>query len=384
MIEIKDKSTCYGCYACINACPRGCLTMQEDAEGFRYPVVDRKMCTECGLCLNLCPVPVTKDTPGVLGTPQAYAAHALDEDLRARSASGGIFAVLAQGIIRENGVVFGVVAPALDQAMHVKAVTVADLEPMQNSKYLQSDVGLAFRATRKALQEGRRVLFSGTPCQVAGLQRFLGKSWDRLITCDLLCHGVPSAKVYRYYLAAEAKRYGSPLVARARSKQVGWRPSTFALNLMDGRQVVERLADSDYRKGYLANLFQRPSCYTCPFARLPRSADLSLGDYFAYRGTHDNRGLSVVTVNTEKGAAIWTTIRSSVWQEACPMDDAVRDNEHLAKAPQGNCFRPAFFRRLTAENYLRVMNAYVKPNLWRKLYRRACRVCADWGAEIDA
>lgn len=345
--------------------------MVEDEEGFRYPsVVRASICTGCGLCIRVCPNMGVKEQRSRLDRPLAYIAYSPDDEIRALSASGGIFSSVAQKILRKGGVVFGVVADGIDSAKHIKAVTIEELKPQCNSKYIPSNVGMIFRETDKELRSGRTVLFSGTPCQIAGLLSYLGGERENLVTCDLMCHGIPSEMVYRKYLSMLYKKYGSYPVRKFRDKRYGWRPCVFTVRFENGTEISETSANSLFHRAYVNNLFQRPSCYTCRFSSIPRVADISLGDYFAYKGPVDNKGLSLVTINTAKGMMIFNEIKETLSCVECDLNIALKDNEHLGGAPRLNYFRRFFFRDLNEENYESVIKRYVHLNLFQKIYNR--------------
>ena len=197
MIRITDKSQCCGCEACVQRCPKQCITLHEDNEGFLYPLVDQTVCVDCKLCENVCPVL----TPYADRKPlQVLAAINIDEKIRMESSSGGIFTLLAESIIKEGGVVFGARFDDEWQVMLDFTESIDGLAAFRGSKYVQARTKSTYKQCEKFLKEDRKVLFTGTPCQIAGLHHYLRKDYNNLITCDFVCHGVPSPKVWRMYL----------------------------------------------------------------------------------------------------------------------------------------------------------------------------------------
>lgn len=197
MLQLTDKQDCCGCHACASVCARQCITMQEDNEGFLYPVVDASTCTDCGLCEKVCPV-INQDEPRK--PLKVYAAKNRNEEIRRQSSSGGIFTPLAESVIRDGGVVFGAKFDKDWNVVHAWTDTIEGITDFRGSKYVQSTIGDAYREAREFLKQGRKVLFSGTPCQIAGLRKFLRKEYDNLLAVDVVCHGVPSPLVWRKYL----------------------------------------------------------------------------------------------------------------------------------------------------------------------------------------
>ena len=198
MIEIKEKSSCCGCEACVQCCPKQCLTMHEDCEGFLYPQVDESSCIDCGLCEKVCPVIHQNASQEPLSS---YIAINPNEEIRLKSSSGGIFTLLAEKIIAEGGVVFGARFDENWDVVHAWTDTIEGLAPLCGSKYVQSRIGNTYNEAKDFLKQGRKVLFSGTPCQIAGLKKFLRKEYANLLTVDFICHGVPSPGVWRRYLS---------------------------------------------------------------------------------------------------------------------------------------------------------------------------------------
>lgn len=194
MIHITDKSKCCGCNACVQRCPKQCIAMREDEEGFLYPKVDVAVCIDCGLCEKVCPV-INQNVPKE--PLQVFAAKNKNEDQRLRSSSGGVFILLAENIIKQGGVVFGARFDKNWEVEHGYAETLEELEPLMRSKYVQSRIGNTYKEAEMFLKQGRKVLFVGTSCQIAGLHKFLRKEYENLLTVDFICHGVPSPGVWR-------------------------------------------------------------------------------------------------------------------------------------------------------------------------------------------
>ena len=206
MVNIKEKKECCGCNACVQICPKQCITMFPDIEGFLYPQVDFNICIDCGLCIKVCPV-INQDEPRL---PLAvYAAKNKNEEIRLKSSSGGIFTLLAEKIIKEGGVVFGARFDENWEVIHAYTETIEGLEYFRGSKYVQSVIGDNLKKAKQFLEEGRKVLFSGTPCQIAGFKKYLRKKYENLLTVEVVCHGVPSPKVWRDYIEYKRAKRGT-------------------------------------------------------------------------------------------------------------------------------------------------------------------------------
>lgn len=312
MIEITNPNNCAGCYACYNVCPKHSIELVADSEGFRYPIVDEKRCINCHLCEQVCPYINLSVKGDTLKKPEIFTIRSKREKVLDHSASGGVFYELACEVIRHGGVVFGVVwGDRYDIVYHKSARTIDELSDMQGSKYVQSDVKYCYKEAKELLNKGTMVCFSGTPCQIAALFTFLQKDYDNLITCDLICHGVPSPIVLQKYLEEIEKDKGKRIVGYYRDKLSGWAPASYTAVFEDGT-ILSGMKNNAYSKLFTYyNAQQRKSCYACRFSRSPRIADISLGDYFVQKNAidikgneviaKDNKGLSLITINTQQG-----------------------------------------------------------------------------------
>lgn len=376
MINIKKATDCYGCYACANICPKNCITMAEDNEGFRYPVTDIEKCMDCGTCNSVCPKGSYAELTNRAFQPEAYAGYAIDEKIREGSATGGLFHTLAKYIceFRGGGYTFGVTGSCMTEVAHRMAASEEEVAPMCNSKYLQSKVGFAYRETKKALEEQKPVLFSGTPCQIAGLLKYLGKPYPNLYTVDLICHGVPSARVFRTYMSEISSLRGKKVTDFYRDKSVGWRPVHFTFVFEDGSRDTVSGVENLYNRGFAANLFQRPSCYQCEWASVPRVGDITLGDWFGgdkYKlHDPDNKGLSMIVVNTEKGGKLLDAVGSELFLKRYPVEDAVRESEHLAASPRDNPFRSFFFSRFNKQGFTAAARIVLPTKFWPRVRKK--------------
>lgn len=313
MIKIIDKTQCCGCHACVQCCPKQCIIMHEDGEGFLYPKVDTRICIECGLCEKVCPViqQGAEHTPLVV-----YASLNKEESVRSVSSSGGMFTPLAEQVLKEGGVVFGARFDEKWEVVHDYTEQVEGLAAFRGSKYVQSRIGDSYRKAEHFLRVGRKVLFSGTPCQIAGLKRYLRKEYDNLLAVDILCHGVPSPKVWRRYLHElngmffHNKEIQSIGGVNFRDKRTGWRQYTFSVVSAEKTSSgMQEYAESYYRnifmQGFLADLYLRPSCYACPSKKGKSGSDLTIADYWGVRRVlpeiDDDKGVGLVLVNTDKG-----------------------------------------------------------------------------------
>lgn len=306
MIHIKKKQDCCGCAACVQVCPKQCIEMRADNEGFFYPKVCTVNCINCDLCEKVCPV-INKNESRV--PVNTVAAINTDENVRMKSSSGGIFSLLAKIVIEQDGVVFGVRFDNEWNVIHDYIDKEEDLDHFCGSKYVQSHIGNAFSQVRSYLQAGRMVLFSGTPCQVAGLYKYLRKDYGNLVTVDFVCHGVPSQKVWQSYLNYELKmkqgqtgegEFKSFKKISFRNKTNGWKKYNIELIFSDSQRYMQYFAENPYMIGFINNLYLRPSCYHCAFRSFRSHSNFTLADFWGVENIHpeidDDKGVSVLFV----------------------------------------------------------------------------------------
>lgn len=294
MIDIKDKADCDGCGACSEKCPSHCICMTEDDKGFIYPKTDQKNCINCGLCNKVCPISSHK-TSADNHIGKAYASYNKDGEKRKTASSGGIFQALAEYVIKRNGCVFGVKFDHEWNTCHECASNEEEIEPLKRSKYIQSRTNGTFFKAKETLESGRIVLYTGTPCQIAGLKAYLGKEYDNLICMDFICHGVASPKIWQKYI--EEKRYGlarhyhikdkSKIVLKSvnfRDKRISWRmfnlTMTFCINGKDFVETTSPVWEDDYMQAFLKDYANRPSCFNCKFRSGRSGSDLTIGDFW--------------------------------------------------------------------------------------------------------
>ncbi len=298
---LKNMDLCYGCNACVNKCPKSAITMQPDECGFLYPVIDTKKCVDCKLCQKTCPAASTYY--GNSDTPEAYALAA-SEDVLYNSSSGGVFTLLAEEVLRSGGYVAGASYDENLVVRHELIFSLEDLDRIRRSKYVQSDTRMTFKETEVLIKSGKPVLYVGTPCQIAGLLKFLGKNYDNLLTVDLICHGVPSPQYLANYLD---KHHDVSQIADVEFRtRDGW---GVGLNVVmkDGTNINLPNMQSSYMKGFLKDITLRKSCYTCKYTCLPRKGDLTIGDLWSASkmklDVPHQKGISVILANNAKGKA---------------------------------------------------------------------------------
>ncbi|HPW74771.1 MAG TPA: Coenzyme F420 hydrogenase/dehydrogenase, beta subunit C-terminal domain [Kiritimatiellia bacterium] len=340
---------CTGCSACSAICPESCVALLPDREGFLRPHVDSARCLRCGLCTKICP----GLHPGLPARePVAvYAAQNTCAAVREESSSGGVFSLLAERVLERGGVVFGAGCDATFRVVHQEVEDAADLARLRGSKYVQSDMNDIFRRVRQHLGAGRQVLFSGSPCQVAGLRAFLGKVFDRLLCVDFVCHGVPSPRVFELWKRRLEKRSRSAITGISfRNKACGWRQFSFAATFADGRTYRETVKEELYLRGFLSNLFLRPACHACRFKEMKSGSDLTLADYWGVEKRfpcfRDNRGTSLVLANSAKGVEAFRSCASGVEFRDSDYAHAVACNPSIVRSSRPHPDRARFFARL--------------------------------------
>lgn len=347
MEELCAKEACTGCHACANVCPQACVAMEADAEGFWYPKVDAACCTDCGLCRNHCPV--LQADAAQARTPEAYACIYPDEAVRAESSSGGFFTLLAGHVLERGGAVFGAAFDDAFGVAHRWAETLEAARAFRGSKYVQSRIGGAYRQAERFLQAGRQVLFTGTPCQIGGLNAYLAKPYDNLLAADIVCHGVPSPLVWKRYLAEIAQGKAIRRV-NFRDKRAGWRRFSLVVEFTDGSSYSNAFRDDLYVQGFLRDLYLRPSCYGCRYKTAARRSDFTIADFWGVNKTlpqiDDNRGTSLVLVQSEKGRAVFAALQSSLQLARADLTAALRYNRSATASAEPQPHRQAFFAAL--------------------------------------
>lgn len=315
MKTVYDKKEyCSGCGACSHSCKLNAIQMKKDEEGFLYPVINQELCVQCGKCKKVCPFIKESTKDGIL---QVYAAKNLSDEARKNSASGGIFTLMSDYVLQQNGVVYGAVFGEDMQVAHIRAVTEEKRDAMRGSKYVQSFLGDVFLQVEQDVKENRMTLFSGTPCQVAGLKAYLNKDYPNLLCCDIVCHGVTSPKVFQDYLSYLEEKHHSKVTQMCfRDKEQGWSNQKWKATLQSGKILLDNGDVNVYKHLYYSHVMQRPSCHQCPYTSTERQGDITIGDYWGIENSlpefKDELGVNVLFVNTEKGAAVFEQIKSNM------------------------------------------------------------------------
>ncbi|MDD6280080.1 MAG: Coenzyme F420 hydrogenase/dehydrogenase, beta subunit C-terminal domain [Bacteroidales bacterium] len=320
MINIIDKEDCVGCNACVQRCPKTCISMYADEQGFLYPVVDGQLCIDCHLCEKVCPV-INQDEP--IKPLATFAAKNPDDKVRMTSSSGGIFFALAKSIIEDGGVVFGAKFNGHWEVVHDYAETLEDLISFQGSKYVQSRIGDTFIQVEKFLKVGRKVMFTGTPCQIAALSLFLKKEYEgQLLKVDIACHGVPSPKVWQFFLNEIANNLisvGNIISVNFRDKRFGWQKYGLSIKALLSNGRIEEIyfasfKRNEYMQMYLYNLILRPSCFACPAKSNSSHSDITLSDCWGISKLNSefnsSKGVSGVVINTKFGEDAFNNVRT--------------------------------------------------------------------------
>lgn len=387
MIKIQDKYKCCGCGSCSQKCPKGCISMNYDNEGFLYPKVDINTCVDCGLCEKVCPqinLPATSNTK----IPDVYATYSKDEHTRIDSTSGGMFSVFAERMYAEGAYVC---ASLFDDDFKLKLFIsndIADLPELRSSKYIQTETGNKYTGIKKLLDNGKKVFFCSTPCQVAGLYSFLGKEYDNLTTCDIVCKGVPTYKLFRKHLDYLEDKYESKtkeVKFKFKDKSHPWGVLATKITYQNGKEHVKNVSEDFFMTAFLRTGFSiRPSCTECSFKSFPRYADVSLGDFWGIEKISDidrEKGVSLLIINSEKGKKLFDDVRENLIVEQHSLADATVKNVHLIQpydpAPGfSNRVREKFFCDLEEKGYKYVENKYIKSyyapniNLLKRIYKR--------------
>lgn len=332
MVEITDS--CTGCRACEKVCPKHCITMRPDQEGFLYPVIDTDKCVDCDACKKTCPQNCNVVNKSPLSV---YALRAKEDKLLKKSASGGVFAVAAKYVLDNGGVVFGA---AYDDNMHVQHIKIertSELWRLQNSKYVQSNTEDTYVEAKELLRKDVTVLYSGTPCQIAGLKRYLKRDYDNLYTMDIVCHGVPSPKIFAKYIEWQSRNMGEPVrYCNFRDKADGWGLSLVLTTAPSGRRLSIMGPSDPFYYNFLEGNLHRPCCYKCHYASEHRPADMTVGDYWGIEKEHKKffsyKGVSLLMLNNQHAVGFFESIKYNFFKLESSYEKASRKNGNL-RAP---------------------------------------------------
>ena len=354
---LADRTRCTGCSACAAVCPRDAISLVRDGEGFAFPSVDPEKCVRCGLCTKTCPMLQSREAKPL---PAAFAAWNREADIRRDSTSGGAFSALADYVLEGGGVVFGAALDARQHLRHIACFRKEDLWCLRGAKYVQSDLEGVFREVKKCL-ETRQVLFSGTPCQVDGLYRYLGGRPENLTTCDLVCHGVPSPGVWEDMARYIERKRGRELqTVRFRNKVEGWQNSHFTAVYDDGTVDTRPLFETEYGRAFGRALFLRSCCYRCPYASVNRVGDFTLGDLWGLRPDElpeqQQKGVSLLLVNTPHGSYVFDQL--PLTRRPFPVERAILGNPRLASPIAQPPDRAAFFAAYALEPFDQVVRRF--------------------------
>lgn len=369
MINLSDKSQCCGCEACRTICPKHSITMQEDSEGFLYPKVNKDTCIDCGLCEKVCPIlnPVNNDAE-----PEVYAAINNDENIRMQSSSGGIFTLLAERVINKGGVVFGACFDKDWNVVHDYTETIDGLTRIRGSKYVQSRIGNSFNKVKSFLDEGREVLFSGTPCQIAGLKNFLKKQYDNLLSVEVVCHGVPSPKVWQKYISA------MPDIQQMsfRSKVHGWKKFNVSFSFKDGTKEETEFYKNPYMNVFLSNLSLRPSCYACPVKLRNSRCDMALADFWGMDKIapeiDDDKGCGLVLVYKNEKFNFSRDLNCRLHMQE--LQEVIKYNPCILESVDKPINRDFFFTALNHFGFVRAYKLVFDNNILFRLIRKIYRL----------
>lgn len=346
----QENLTCCGCTACYAICPKGAITMQEDSEGFKYPAIDKSKCIDCGLCCKVCPL--DKKLENVIAPAASFACTAKYENFAKQSSSGGVFAILANMYIKEQAVIYGAAFDDNLNVCHIRADKKDELKSLYTSKYVQSDMGNAFRQVKGDLDNGKKVLFAGTPCQVAGLKSYLQKDYLNLLSVDFICHGVPSPLVWQRYIIAMEKKLNNKITEISfRDKKDGWKNYYFKLSTANGDVFYEKHGENIYMKGFLKDLYLRPSCYDCKFKTLHRASDITLADFWGIEKIipeiNVEKGVSLCWASSEKGDTILDKALKQTIYEQVDLNEAIKHNPSAITSVKRHKNRNKFFEDIS-------------------------------------
>ncbi|MBQ9530750.1 MAG: polysaccharide pyruvyl transferase family protein [Eubacterium sp.] len=349
---LSSKQDCCGCHACYNACPKGCISMEYDLEGFWYPGINEELCIHCNMCKKVCPAVNVDKTDN---NPVSYLGFNKEQQIRKNSSSGGMFTPIAEKIIDDGGVVFGAAFNEKYEVEHIKVESKEELNKLRGSKYVQSGIGDTYKQVKQLLKEGIKVLFTGTPCQIEGLYSYLDNvEKTNLFTQDIICHGVPSPNVWNEYLKYISNGEEIKNIS-FRSKKYGWHYFSMYIQTVK-KNYTKRLDEDLFLKLFLDNTILRPSCYNCKFKKEIRVSDFTLADCWRPNMVKsqlkdDDKGLSMLFVNSEKGKELFNEIKDSYVLQEIDYELASASQSAATSSVKPNNHRSDFFTEFSNNDF---------------------------------
>ena len=372
MIDKVSVQECAICGACINACPVDAISLDKVHLDFRYPQINEDICIHCSQCEKACPILGNKGKPDE-GYPVAFAAKSENAPMRMRSSSGGVFYELADQMIRDGGYVCGAVFDDEFHVEHILSDAKEDILRMMGSKYAQSDVGYCYREVKDVLEKGCKVLFSGCPCQVAGLRTFLGKEYPNLLLVELICHGIPSDHMLQTYIGMQERKYGARLTRMEfRNKKKGWHNSSVRMEFGHHRTYSKPIAADAYMNGFLGGVTLKPTCYQCHFRNFTAGSDIILGDFWGAEvelPEDDNKGISAILVNSGKGMDIID--RCNLALTPANVETVIRYNKNLLCSAAPSPQRSSFYASADTNGLEEAIRRYLEESTIQKLKRQS-------------
>lgn len=366
MIDIVEKKDCTGCSACYNICPKNCITMEADVEGFVYPKINYSQCIECNLCEKVCHAINDIEVSTNYDNPEIHAAWSLNEEIRINSTSGGVFSELALNVLKSGGYICGAEYNTEHMVEHCIIDAEKELVKIRQSKYVQSDIGLIYKDIKILLHKNKTILFCGAPCECAGLLSFLGRKYDKLIVVDFVCRGANSPTVYKKFLMKLEDMYQSK-VSKVwfKNKTYGWNRFSTKVEFENGKAYLEDRYSDLYMRGYIeANLYMRLCCSDCKYKTFPRVSDITLADFWGIKLTDISKdiekGTSLLMINSNKGSILFNSIKDNIFSEEKTIEDAIGRNVCIKSSPKPNINKQEFIDRIDDMDILENIKRFCK------------------------
>ena len=371
-----EESSCSGCGACALSCPKKCIEMKKDQEGFWYPHIDCEKCVDCGLCEKVCHC---KGLPKLKNVQKVYGAYNKDKQIREKSSSGGIFNILAQKVLEREGVVFGAAFNEDFSVYHKYVTSKENLSELMGSKYVESKLGESYKQVKEFLQNERWVLFSGTPCQVAGLLKYLGKDYEKLITMDFICHGVPSASVWGKYISDWQEEKKSKLInVNFRNKTYGWKIFSLKLDFNNNTTYIGKVVVDKYLRAFINDICLRPSCYNCNTKGEKRVADITVGDFWNIQdvksGFDEDLGTSLIIIRSDIADGFFESVNDSLEYFETDINCITKAQPSFTCSVTKKPLRNKFFRDLKNRPVKQVVEKYCGTSITSKIRRKTANL----------